>query len=267
MWWFQQGLCLLPAALVVWSSAAFIFSFIIAVLLRHVDPLVPYISDTGTMAPERCLFGIMLTISAFLGVCTMYVRYKQVEALIPENICITRCNRLGLVLGLLSCLGICIVANFQKTAIIHAHVLGAILTFGMGFIYIVVQTFISHRMQPHLHGIAIFWIRCALLIWCGASIVSMFVSSVTLYSMISAKEMATRLHWDTTDKGYTLHLVSTISEWSLAFSFLSFFLTYIRDFQKITLHAEVDLHSETLHDGPQWNMPHGERTPLLAGSL
>jgi len=32
-------------------------------------------------------------------------------------------------------------------------------------------------------------------------------------------------------QGYTAHIVSTASEWSLAFSFLSFFLTYIRDFQ------------------------------------
>lgn len=32
-------------------------------------------------------------------------------------------------------------------------------------------------------------------------------------------------------QGYTPHIISTVSEWSLAFSFLSFFLTYIRDFQ------------------------------------
>ncbi|GCB77677.1 hypothetical protein scyTo_0017638, partial [Scyliorhinus torazame] len=43
--------------------------------------------------------------------------------------------------------------------------------------------------------------------------------------------MAKKLHWNPTEKGYTSHLVSTTSEWSLAFSFLSFFLTYIRDFQ------------------------------------
>lgn len=32
-------------------------------------------------------------------------------------------------------------------------------------------------------------------------------------------------------QGYTAHIISTISEWFLAFSFISFFLTYIRDFQ------------------------------------
>lgn len=43
MWWFQQGLCFLPAALVVWTAASFVFAYITAVVLKHVDPLVPYI--------------------------------------------------------------------------------------------------------------------------------------------------------------------------------------------------------------------------------
>lgn len=32
-------------------------------------------------------------------------------------------------------------------------------------------------------------------------------------------------------QGYTPHIISTISEWSLALSFISFFFTYIRDFK------------------------------------
>lgn len=43
MWWFQQGLSFLPASLVVWSAASFVFSYITAIVLHHVDPLVPYI--------------------------------------------------------------------------------------------------------------------------------------------------------------------------------------------------------------------------------
>lgn len=143
MWWFQQGLCFLPAALVVWTAASFIFAYITAVVLKHVDPLVPYIrykpahthtrthkdwrpaapaatpqswkqplifkqvsllltkelrrqrrhtpnvfstnfivccSDTGTLAPERCVFGIMLDVSAFLGTT---LRHKHRQAPIP----------------------------------------------------------------------------------------------------------------------------------------------------------------------------------------
>uniref|UniRef100_A0A672K8Y4 DNA-damage regulated autophagy modulator 2b n=1 Tax=Sinocyclocheilus grahami TaxID=75366 RepID=A0A672K8Y4_SINGR len=114
MWWFQEGLCVLPVALVIWTAATFIFAYITAVILRHVDPLLPYISDTGTVAPERCVFGLMLNVSAFLGVATMYVRYKQLRALGDVNDTRLNClNLMGFVLGCGSSFGMCVVANFQ----------------------------------------------------------------------------------------------------------------------------------------------------------
>ncbi|XP_069095093.1 DNA damage-regulated autophagy modulator protein 2 isoform X2 [Pleurodeles waltl] len=237
MWWFQQGLCFCPWALVVWSSAAFIFSYITAVLLHHVDPLVPYISDTGTVAPERCLFGIMLDISSFLGIFTFYIRYKQVEALNAEDPKMAKLNKTGLVLGILSCFGLCIVANFQKSTFISMHLIGACLTFGLGMLYLLVQTIISYKMQPHKHGKGIFWIRLAIFVWCASSV------------------------------GYTLHIISTISEWSLAFSFNSFFLTYIQDFQKISLHVDVSLSGSDLYHSSGNLSPYDESTPLMSGRI
>ncbi|XP_038871165.1 DNA damage-regulated autophagy modulator protein 2-like isoform X2 [Salvelinus namaycush] len=173
MWWFQEGLCILPVALVLWTTATFIFDYITAVVLRHVDPLVPYISDTGTVAPERCVFGIMLDMSAFLGVATMYVRYKQVQALTDEEESkLHKLNVLGLVLGWTSSFGMCIVANFQKTTLFFMHLVGAILTFGVGALYILVQTLVSLYMQPHVHGKSIFWVRLSIGVWTFASIIS-----------------------------------------------------------------------------------------------
>ncbi|PKU29462.1 dna damage-regulated autophagy modulator protein 2 [Limosa lapponica baueri] len=182
MWWFQQGLSVLPAALVVWSAASFVFSYITAIVLRHVDPLVPYISDTGTIPPERCLFGIMLNISTFLGVATMYVRYKQVYALNPEKAKILKLNKIGLTLGLMSCFGLCIIANFQKCILYYIHVVGACLTFGVGAVYMLVQTILSYLMQPELHSKDIFWVRLSVFLWCCSSIVSsiLWLCSVTL---------------------------------------------------------------------------------------
>lgn len=53
----------------------------------------------------------------FAGIATVYVRYKQVEALTGEDkLKIHRLNRLGLVLGLISSFGMCVVANFQVSA-------------------------------------------------------------------------------------------------------------------------------------------------------
>ncbi|KAG1946178.1 DNA damage-regulated autophagy modulator protein 2b [Pimephales promelas] len=272
MWWFQEGLCVLPVALVIWTSATFIFAYITAVVLRHVDPLVPYISDTGTVAPERCVFGLMLNVSAFLGVATMYVRYKQLQALVDDADTRLNClNRVGLALGCGSSFGMCVVANFQKTTLFSMHLVGAVLTFGVGALYVFVQTLLSFLMQPHVHSKAVFWTRLSIGGWTLASIISMFVSSVIMYSSLPGVEVNKKLHWTPGEPGYTPHIVSTISEWSLALSFVSFFLTYIRDFKKINLRAEAQLQSNHLYDShhqrPASSRARTETSPLLAGSI
>ncbi len=61
--------------------------------------------------------------------------------------------------------------------------------------------------------------------------------------------MVTFLFVSAVFQGYTAHIVSTVSEWSLAFSFISFFLTYIRDFQVlhlIFLPTELLFHCKTI---------------------
>ncbi|XP_044027906.1 DNA damage-regulated autophagy modulator protein 2-like [Siniperca chuatsi] len=273
MWWFQQGLCFLPAALVVWTAASFVFAYITAVVLRHVDPVVPYISDTGTMAPERCVFGIMLDVSAFLGMATVYVRYKQVEALAGEEVRLDRLNRVGLLLGFISSFGMCVVANFQKTTLFSMHLVGAMLTFGVGALYILVQTLLSLYMQPHIHSKSTYLVRLGIGVWTLSSIISMFISSVIMYSSLPGVDVPHKLHWTPGETGYTAHMISTVSEWSLAFSFISFFLTYIRDFQKINLRAEADLQGSHLYDWPHGGIAAShhhrlgasESSPLLAG--
>ncbi|EMP23980.1 DNA damage-regulated autophagy modulator protein 1 [Chelonia mydas] len=142
---FMPGVAFIPALLVCWSSAAFIISYVIAVLGGHVEPLVPYISDTGTKPPESGIFGFMINISAFLGAATMYIRYLIIEKQNESSHFMNpSCNLITLCIGLLGCIGMGIVANFQD---------------------------------------------------------------------------------------YTYHFVSAICEWTVAFSFIIFFLTFIRDFQ------------------------------------
>ncbi|XP_028853232.1 DNA damage-regulated autophagy modulator protein 2b [Denticeps clupeoides] len=272
MWWFQQGLCALPVALVLWNAATFLFAYVTAVVLKHVDAFVPYISDTGSEAPERCVFGIMLNISAFLGIATTYVRYKQVQALTGwEESRLHQLNLLGLVLGGISSFGMCVVGNFQKTTLFSVHIVGAAMTFGIGALYIIVQTLVSYQMQPHIHKKSVFWTRFGVGVWSVVSIVSMFVSSVIMYSSLPGVEVSKKLHWTPGEPGYTAHIVSTVSEWSLALSFVSFFLTYVRDFQKISLRAEAELQASHLYEpanyGATTPLSPGETSPLLAGSI
>ena len=87
--------------------------------------------------------------------------------------------------------------------------------------------------------------------------------SSILYSSDFGADIVQKLHWNPEDKGYVLHIVTTAAEWSMSFSFFGFFLTYIRDFQKITLRVEANLHGLTLYDTVPCPVTN-ERTPLLS---
>ena len=40
-------------------------------------------------------------------------------------------------------------------------------------------------------------------------------------------------------QGYNAYLASTFSEWLMSICFLLYFLTFIREFQKITVHIKI----------------------------
>ncbi|XP_036872916.1 DNA damage-regulated autophagy modulator protein 2 isoform X4 [Manis javanica] len=136
----------------------------------------------------------------------------------------------------------------------------------MGSLYMFVQTILSYQMQPKIHGKQVFWIRLLVAIWCGISAFSMLTCSLLLYSGSFGTDIVQKLHWNPEDKGYVLHMITTAAEWSMSFSFFSFFLTYIRDFQKISLRVEANLHGLTLYDTAPCPT-NDERTRLLSRDL
>ncbi|XP_062401697.1 DNA damage-regulated autophagy modulator protein 2-like [Sardina pilchardus] len=204
---------------------------------------------------------------------TLWVsKYKQVQALTDQGETrVHQLNLLGIILGWTNSLGMCVVGNFQKTTPFSIHIVGAVMTFGVGALYILVQTGVSYWMQPHVHSKSMFWVRLSIAIRRHVSIISMFVSSMIMYSKLPGMDLSKKLHWIPGETGYTAHLISTISECSLAFSFVYFFFTYIRDFQKINLRAEATLHSSHLYESTHYSVIEplnpGEDSPLLAGSI
>ncbi|XP_007893564.1 DNA damage-regulated autophagy modulator protein 1 [Callorhinchus milii] len=224
MLWCLVGTCYLPVGLFIWSCFAFIISYLIAVLTHHVAPLVPFISDTGTRIPERCVFGLMINISAFLGAATMYVRFKFLKALNKDsNLIITRLNNAGLGFGIIGCIGMCIVANFQETDMRIIHDIGAFLSFIMGTVHLVLQTVITCKMRPHCHSRLVCCFRLALSIISVASIIPMIVLYGLSYKTNATMKQGTKIH--------NFRTASAVFEWIVALSFNFFFLTYIREFQ------------------------------------
>lgn len=52
------------------------------------------------------------------------------------------------------------------------HLVGAVLTFGIGALYILVQTLLSHKMQPHIHSRTTYLARVGIGLWTLSSIIS-----------------------------------------------------------------------------------------------
>lgn len=233
MFWFMQGLCFLPAFLVIWSSGTFILSYIIAIARDDVDIIFPYISDTAAKPPESCIFGLMTFIAACAGIATIYARYKFVEKLSEETRVVgPSLNKAALWVGMVSCLGMCIVATFQEITCVVAHDIGALLFFVSGVLYTFLQSIISYSAYPFGSSMRVCRARM------GFTIIAIVALIPTVVCAFYVK--GTVLHRHTEDKDYPYHIASAVCEWVVAFSFICFFLTYIEDFKLFTLRVKAE---------------------------
>jgi hypothetical protein len=64
-------------------------------------------------------------------------------------------------------------------------------------------------------------------------------------------------------QGFTAHVISTIGEWVTAFTFLSFFFTYVREFQKFQLTIVTRPMVRHLDEEPCVDQEPNEHTRLL----
>ncbi|KAF5302714.1 hypothetical protein FQR65_LT08456 [Abscondita terminalis] len=167
-------------------------------LENHVH--IPFISDTGTTPPESCIFGQILNVGALLFAITMYVRYRQVKLFqLDDEVKLNpNWNVFSLVFGSLTSIGITIVGNFQETAILSIHMIGASMTFGCGTTYICIQTVIFYHFRdiyfknPECDNIA-----C----------------------------------WKEEDGGFTYKVVATLAEWLLALSFMVYIFRTSKEYK------------------------------------
>ncbi|KAK5848931.1 hypothetical protein PBY51_008614 [Eleginops maclovinus] len=203
-------------------------------LTRHdVDIIFPYISDTGANPPESCIFGLMTFISACAGVATIYARYKFVEKLSGDSrVVSTRLNKTALVLGLLSCLGMCIVATFQETTVTEVHDIGALMFFVPGVLYIILQSIISYGAFPYGSSMCV----------CRARLCMAIIATLAFFPTVICAFFVKQntLHRDKNDQDYPYHVASASCEWIVAFSFIFFFFTYIDDFKLLTLRVTTE---------------------------
>jgi DNA damage-regulated autophagy modulator protein 2 len=142
-----------------------ITTYVWAVSLQHVPAIFPYISDTGTYAPESCFFGEALNIGAILIGITVYLRHLELRDHVVADIFprFKRLSRISLILGWTAALGVSLVANFQEVNQIELHIVGAFMVFGLGAVYMYIETYITYKIHPggESRGICHFRLGCA----------------------------------------------------------------------------------------------------------
>jgi hypothetical protein len=236
---------LLPISLVLLAAVTFGMSYIIAVVHGDVPAVFPYISDTGSKRPESCIFGQLLNVVAFLAFWTMCIRYKAVEAIshitLNDNRRLHRLNKGSLCVGLISAFGTTVVANFQQGTVVEpVHAVGAVMSFVAGVVYCCLQTVLSYHMYPDYNGLYICRLRMAISTTASISLVITVASGVIAYHQYNSKEHSfSKFKWAPEQPGYQAHIVSTSGEWCTALTFLFFFFTFVKEFDKFQMEIKA----------------------------
>nr|XP_022325155.1 DNA damage-regulated autophagy modulator protein 2-like [Crassostrea virginica] len=227
---------LFPLLFAAILPVTFLITYAIAVSDDDVYPWFPYISDTGTLPPESCVFGQLINIAALLIMTVVFLRYQQLKTVWDTNN--PKKNKVSLALGLLAGIGLSIVANFQVENVNSVHVIGAALAFLVGGAYFHIQTYISWSVQNLVDSPKILHILrliiCVLYdIFAVIGIVTTVVGDIKLRPTV----VSTRL-WTPNEEGYAEHVTSTVMEWIGSFLICSYAATFAYEFKDLRLEYE-----------------------------
>ncbi|VDM98629.1 unnamed protein product [Thelazia callipaeda] len=247
----------LPVVFVIIFTLMLSISYTLAVWQGDIDPIFPYISSSGDNRPESCFFSMMLNLCSFIIMLVIHLRYSLVVELNRDSDnCLKLLNTSSCVFGILSSFGMFIVANFQESAVITVHYVGAFTCFGLGCLYMILQSYITLHMYPLYNNLRIGCIRSVLAI----SAILCFATAV--YFGIAASNEFHKYHpnlptprpWSrkADQAGYNLHCVSAIAEWCLAVCCALFILSFSRDFEKLRVEINVQPLVSHLDRSPLW---------------
>ncbi|XP_018564121.1 DNA damage-regulated autophagy modulator protein 1-like [Anoplophora glabripennis] len=223
----------LPTILFLNIPVTLVITFNLAFYYKHVTYMVPYISDSGALPPESCIFGQSLNILAFLTAFAMYIRYRYVKEMC-EGHCIylknRRMNLASLYTGLGAAIGVSVVANFQEAFVLFVHVIGAYAAFGLGSVYQCLQTILYYRMSRVVENKYSNIVRIFLSV---VSVISFSICAVFATIAFGMYDGNTVQNWKEEDNGYNFHIISTIAEWICAGCTIFFLFLFKSEFENI----------------------------------
>lgn len=214
--------------------------------LKHVYPLFPSISDTGSEEPESCVFSMLLNLTAAALLFVVYVRHKQIsEFFRAKNLSdkkqyVSIVNLVSTAFGILACLGLDIVANFQINRVEYVHDTGVLLCYWCSSVYIFIQTVLSFWMIPDMTSLWIVAVRGILgvtaTIFVLVNIISEAFAEKEFKDFKGEINRTNIVSWDETDPGYANHIIAGVSQWITVIALGSFILTYYVDFKRVTIY-------------------------------
>ena len=112
---FSLGLGIIPVMFMVCSCLTILITYMISISNGHNYPYFPTISNTGRKKPEANIFSLFLSISSFLGLVTVIIRYFQFRFISRgvDSDRIVRLNKIALLAGIISTVGASLVAAYQ----------------------------------------------------------------------------------------------------------------------------------------------------------
>ncbi|XP_075586302.1 DNA damage-regulated autophagy modulator protein 2 [Dermatophagoides farinae] len=245
--WIKRHLWIFPLILSTLLIILCIIPYIMSIHYGNVDPLLPYVSDTGGLSPGSMVFSQIIDFIAILIFITCWIRYKQIKFYLNNNFIgknldylnrLHRMNRHSFWLMIISGIGAIGVGNIRTTEFYPLHVVNALTVFISACIYACYSTHLA-RILYREYGIEsqpITMMFCAIITSISMVMVLIF-ESINRYQVGNEKfenNNQFRMHWPQTDKeSYYVHVTATTFEWIMIFTFAIFILCLCRRFRMI----------------------------------
>uniref|UniRef100_A0AC35TJ90 DNA damage-regulated autophagy modulator protein 2 n=1 Tax=Rhabditophanes sp. KR3021 TaxID=114890 RepID=A0AC35TJ90_9BILA len=236
VWW------LLPILHFVFLTTSFVSGYIIIVAKNLTDPFLPFISDGGAFLPQSAIFGQLLNIASALLVLVVLAKFKQIKSFLMyanSRAVWNYLNFISMLLGLITAMGMSLIANFQEYSLPVTHLIGALFTIIGGFIYILINLAFYIKFRTRLNSPCLMIFRIVLAAIHGIFLIVHIVSLTTMIFVRKHDETMTIMtedvvqieRYDSNSPFYCRHLLQTISEWILVYAMEIHFLTYVADYK------------------------------------
>lgn len=204
----------------------------IEIILRHVEPILPYVSDLGVILPSAVLFTCFMCSIALLMSYFVILRFHLNKRLLHKTI--SKRNRTQLITGIMIVISMSAIGSFRNAEnyfiqIVH-NVMASIL-----FLMLAIDILLAIEINQSISDQeSIIIVQKILLFLC-----LLFSFTVVVGAFISFRNdpwiffhQHRRLHWSSKQIGYYGHLLSTVSEWVLILMSAPYLFTYGKHFKR-----------------------------------